>query len=69
MQHVRLVEKQWEPSATCRTALGFSHLQDGDLREVLLLKVGMCDELQLGLKEAVEGLQEEGHALIVKAGR
>lgn len=36
-----------------------SHLEDGDLREVLLLEVGVRDELQLGLKEAVERLQEE----------
>lgn len=47
-----------------------SHLEDGDLREVLLLEVGVCDELQLGLKEAVERLQEKHNinALILKAG-
>lgn len=33
------------------------HLQNGDLWEVLLLKVGVCDELELSLKQAVERLQ------------
>lgn len=34
-----------------------SHLQNGDLGEIFLLKVGVRDELQLRLEETVERLQ------------
>lgn len=33
-----------------------SHLQNGNLGEIFLLKVGVCDELQLCLEETVERL-------------
>lgn len=34
-----------------------SHLQDGNLREVFLLKVSVCDELQFGLDKTEQRLQ------------
>lgn len=37
----------------------FTHLQDGDLGEVFLLEVGVCDQLQLCLKETIKRLQTE----------
>lgn len=36
-----------------------THLQDGDLREVFLLEIGVSDQLQLCLKETVKRLQTE----------
>lgn len=64
-----LDDKEWQvnPAPPAGQLRAF-HLQDGDLREVFLFKVGVRDELQLGLKEAVEGLQGEGHALNSKGG-
>lgn len=36
-----------------------SHLQNGNLGEIFLLKVGVRDELQLCLEETVERLEEK----------